>query len=204
MDYLPVAQGPDVGEGSVERPATLLASALEAAQDDHALSGVQELLRYGLEIVQTLHRWTEDVVDDCFWAMVRASARHPLHIGFLPLDIRVHNARHGIDVAPVEGIVSVAQDVHVLFRHIEVSFRLCCCLYQDPTPRKGRLKRCGRSVRATEANFRELCTGEVPRIHLLGTWVNRPSPEMRQASSAGNIRGATARPKGRGSSGRRR
>src|SRR5215217_3662777 len=36
------------------------------------------------------------------------------------------------------------------------------------------------------------------------TPVNMPSPEMRQASWAGNISGATARHEGRGSSGRRR
>jgi serine phosphatase RsbU (regulator of sigma subunit) len=37
------------------------------------------------------------------------------------------------------------------------------------------------------ANFRELRHHEVRRIPLLGTWVNRPSPKMRQASLAGNI-----------------
>src|SRR5687767_7814555 len=45
---------------------------------------------------------------------------------------------------------------------------------------------------------------ELPRIPLPRTPVNRPSPEMRQASSAGNISGARAYPEGRGSSGRRR
>src|SRR5829696_7302399 len=117
MHRLTFAQGPDVGVGSVERLATLLASALEAAQDDHALSGVQELLRHGLEIVPIPHYCPEDVVGDVFGAMVRTPLRQSLHIGLLPLDIRIHEAHYGIDVAPVEGIVSVAQDVHVLFRH---------------------------------------------------------------------------------------
>src|SRR5215208_5762597 len=51
-----------------------------------------------------------------------------------------------------------------LFRHIEVSFRLSCCLYQHPTPWKGRLKRCGRSARATEANFGEHVFHAIGRI----------------------------------------
>src|SRR5215204_5946116 len=46
--------------------------------------------------------------------------------------------------------------------------------------------------------------GDLPRIYLPGTSAYRPSPEMRQASWAGNISSATASPKGRGSSGRRR
>src|SRR5215208_7437889 len=54
------------------------------------------------------------------------------------------------------------------------------------------------------ANFLEPDTRELRRTTLPGTSVNRSSPQMRQASSAGNISGATARPKERGSSGRRR
>src|SRR5215216_957148 len=45
---------------------------------------------------------------------------------------------------------------------------------------------------------------ELLRIPLPRTPVNRPSPQMRQAASAGNISGATAHPEGRGSSGRRK
>src|SRR5215217_1374376 len=45
---------------------------------------------------------------------------------------------------------------------------------------------------------------ELLRIPLPRTRVNRPSPQMRQASWAGNISGATAHPEGRGSSGRRK
>src|SRR5215208_6763202 len=54
------------------------------------------------------------------------------------------------------------------------------------------------------ANFLEPDTCELRRTTLPGTSVNRPSSEMHQASSAGNISGATAYPEGIGSSGRRR
>src|SRR5215218_5367101 len=53
-------------------------------------------------------------------------------------------------------------------------------------------------------NFLERGRAELRRIPIPRTPVNRPSPEMRQASSAGNISGATAHSEGRGSSGRRR
>src|SRR5829696_2331520 len=56
----------------------------------------------------------------------------------------------------------------------EVSFRDYYCLYQNPTLRQGRLKRSGRRARAKGTNFLEPSKGEVPRIHLLGTSVNKP------------------------------
>src|SRR5215213_1466613 len=54
------------------------------------------------------------------------------------------------------------------------------------------------------ANFLEPDTCELRRTTPPGTSVNRSSPQMRQASWAGNISGATAHPEGIGSSGRRR
>jgi hypothetical protein len=87
------------------------------AQHDHPLARIQELLRRGLELVPMLRYRPKDVVGDGFGAVVGTPGWCSLHIGLLPYYFWVHEAHDGLDVGPVERLVPLAHDVHVLFGH---------------------------------------------------------------------------------------
>src|SRR5215204_5203730 len=78
-----------------------------------------------------------------------------LGIGVPADEVRVEHLVHDLNFTLTEGLLQYTTHLFlVLFRHIEVSFRLCCCLYKNPTPWQGRLKRKDRSS-TKRANFVE-------------------------------------------------
>src|SRR4051812_4160004 len=112
---LAVLHHEDVLEGRVE-VLSALRLAREAAGDDDRVSLVVVVVRLGTELVELLRDGAEHVIADALRS-VKGSGRRVAAARLGPVDLRVEPLQHSAGVATVEGVVSAANCVHVLFRH---------------------------------------------------------------------------------------
>src|SRR5262245_57936361 len=102
-------------EGGVELRAALRL-ALEAAGDDDRVALIVVVLRLGRELVEVLPDGREHLVAHALRAV--EGPRGCVAAAWLdPDDLRVEPLQHSLGVAAVEGVVTAADRLHVLFRH---------------------------------------------------------------------------------------
>jgi mannose-6-phosphate isomerase-like protein (cupin superfamily) len=103
-------------ERNVELFARVLANPSVTADHHHLVSGLQELVRPGRELLPPLLvERVEDVRPDLVETVVETAVRQALRL--VPLDLGVHVAEHGVHVAPLERVVGALDDLDDVHPH---------------------------------------------------------------------------------------
>jgi len=102
-----------VHEGALDVLAGLLRARLEAAEHDHGVAGVHELVRHDLELVPVLGRLGQKLPNRVL-ALVGARVGNAWTVRILPTDVVVEALHGALEVTSAEGLVAGAKRVDVL------------------------------------------------------------------------------------------
>src|SRR5581483_9260245 len=110
-------------KGCLEWRASCLAFAVEFAQNDHAISSVNEILGDEAEICVVCRDLCKDAAGYSLDPPMHSGVGIARTTGLVPLDVGVHRPKKGGDITSPEGFVQILCQGNIFLRHTYSSSR---------------------------------------------------------------------------------